>query len=143
VAVGGGVAAGVATTTSPSTTTTTSTETRTLGGIARRNCRVAGAIVTILGAAIAHRSSQLAVGAIGAEIPLGSTIPSIAAGPRIRIALQRTDSGARRGAILLRTVKLALGSRLADRVAICQAIGQVAWVVDRVVGAPAIEPVVE
>jgi hypothetical protein len=94
-------------------------------------------------AAIARRSSQLAAGAIAAEIPLGSTIPNIAAGPRIKIELQRTDSGARRGAILLRTVRLALGNRLADRAAICPAIGQVERAVDRVVAVPAIEPVVE
>jgi hypothetical protein len=103
---------------------------------------VAAGIVTTLGAAIARRSSQLAAGAIAAEIPLGSTIPNIAAGPRIKIALQRTDSGARRAAILLRTVRLALGNRLADRAAICPAIGQVERAVDRVVAVPTIEPAV-
>jgi hypothetical protein len=72
----------------------------------------------------------------------GSTIRNIAAGPRIRIELQRTDSGARRGAILLPTVRLALGNRLADRAAICPAIGQVERAIDRVVAVPAIEPVV-
>ena len=104
-----------------------------MAGIARRNCRVAGGIVTTLGAATARRSSQLGVGAIAAEIPLGSTIPNIAAGPRIKIELQRTDSGARRGAILLPTVRLALGNRLADRAAIYLAI-------ERAPPASAIEP---
>jgi hypothetical protein len=95
-----------------------------------------------LGAAIVRRSSQLAAGAIAAEIPLGSTIPNIAEAPRIRIELQRTDSGARRGAILLRTVRLALGNRLADRAAICPAIGPVERAVERVAAVPAIEPAV-
>jgi hypothetical protein len=104
---------------------------------------VAAGIVTTLGAPIARRSSQLAAGAIAAEIPLGSTIPNIAEAHRIRIELQRIDSGARRGAILLRTVRLALGNRLADRAAICPAIGQVERAVDRVVAVLIIEPVVE
>jgi hypothetical protein len=108
-----------------------------LAGIARRNCRVAGEIVTTLVAGIAHPSSQVA-----AETPPGSTIRSIAEAPRIRIELQQTDSGARRGAILLRTVRLALGNRLADRAAICPAIGQVERAVDRVAAVPAIEQAV-
>ena len=73
----------------------------------------------------------------------GSTIPNIAAGPHIRTELQRTDSGVRRVAILLRTVRLALGNRLADRAAICPAIGQVERAIDRVAAVPAIELAVE
>jgi hypothetical protein len=95
-------------------------------------------MVTTLGAAIARPSSQVV-----AETPPGSTIRSIAEAPRIRIELQRTDSGARRGAILLRTVRLALGNRLADRAAICRAIGLVERAVDRVVAVLATEPAVE
>lgn len=86
-----------------------------------------------MGAATARRSSQLGVGAIAAEIPLGSTIPNIAEGPHIRTELLRTDSGAQPVVILLRTARLALGNRLADRAAIYLAI-------ERAPPASAIEP---
>lgn len=91
-----------------------------------------------MGAAIARPSSQVV-----AETPPGNTIRSIAEAPHIKIELQRTDSGERPGAILLRTDRLVLGNRLADRAAICPAIGQVERAVDRAVAVPAIEPVVE
>jgi len=137
VAVGAGVAAGVATTTSRLIATTISTVTRiSVVAAVRRNCRVAAEIVTTSGVAIARLSSQLVAGAIAVEIPLGGTIPNIAAGPRIRIALLRIDSGAQPVVILLRTARLAPGNRLADKAAICLAIGRAA-------AASAIEPAVE
>jgi hypothetical protein len=116
-AVGAGDAAGVATTTSRSIATTISTGTRTLAGIARRNCRVAGGIVTTLGAAIARRSSQLA-----AEIPVGSTIRSIAAAPRMETEVRRTSLAARREGTRSPIVRRVPGNRLADRAEICLAI---------------------
>jgi hypothetical protein len=73
----------------------------------------------------------------------GSTIPNIAAAPRTKTVQLRTDSAARRGAILLRTVRLALGNRLPDRAAICPAIGQLERAIDQVVAVLAIEPGVE
>jgi hypothetical protein len=88
--------------------------------------------------------------AVSVAATSGSTIPNIAAAPRTKTVQLRTDSAARRGAILLRTVRLALGNRLADRAAICPAIGQVERAIDQVeraidqvVAVLAIEPGVE
>ena len=86
-------------------------------GIARRSFRVAEVIVTTLGAAIARRSSQLA-----AEIPVGSTIRSIAAAPHMETEVPRTSLAVRHEGTRFQIVRRVPGNRLADRAEICLAI---------------------
>jgi hypothetical protein len=81
--------------------------------------------------------------ATAAEIPTGSTIRNIAAALRIRTELLLTDSGGRRGAILLRTARLAPGNSLADRAAPCLAIGLAAQAIEQVAAVLAIAPAAE